>query len=34
MIHKQLIIHFKVKQGYILTVGLYYKSHGVDIKVL
>ena len=32
MIHKQLTTYFKVKYGYILIV--YYKSHGVGIKVI
>ena len=32
MIHKQVIIYFKVKYGSIL-IG-YYKSHGVGISVI
>ena len=32
MIHKQLTIYCKVKYGSIL-IG-YYKSHGVDIRVI
>ena len=34
MIHKQLTTYFKVKNGSILDIIGYYKSHGVGIRVI